>query len=30
MKLSRERLTKILRKYGNDIKSILEVIDALG
>ena len=30
MKLSRERLNKILRKYGNDVKSILEVIDALG
>lgn len=30
MKLSRERLNKVLRKYGNDVKSILEVIDALG
>lgn len=30
MKLSRERLTKILRKCGNDVKSIFEVIDALG
>jgi hypothetical protein len=30
MKLTRERLNKILRKYGNDVKSILEVIDALG
>jgi hypothetical protein len=30
MKLSRERLTKILRRYGNNVKSIIEVIDALG
>lgn len=30
MKLSRERLNRILRQYGNDVKSILEVIDALG
>ena len=30
MKLTRERLNKVLRKYGNDVKSILEVIDALG
>lgn len=30
MKLTRERLNKILRKYGNDVKSIFEVIDALG
>lgn len=30
MKLSRERLNKVLRKYGNDVKSIFEVIDALG
>lgn len=30
MKLSRERLNRILRKYGNDVKSIFEVIDALG
>lgn len=30
MKLTRERLNKILSKYGNDVKSILEVIDALG
>lgn len=30
MKLTRECLNKILRKYGNDVKSILEVIDALG
>lgn len=30
MNLSRERLNKVLRKYGNDVKSIFEVIDALG
>lgn len=30
MKLTRERLNKVLRKYGNDVKSIFEVIDALG
>lgn len=30
MKLSRERLNRILKKYGNDVKSIFEVIDALG
>lgn len=30
MKLSRERLTKILRRYGSNVKSIIEVIDALG
>lgn len=30
MKLSRERLNKIARKYGNDVESILEVIDAFG
>lgn len=30
MKLTRERLDKILRKYGNDVGSIFEVIDALG
>lgn len=30
MKLSRDRLNKVLRKYGNDVKSIFEVIDALG
>lgn len=30
MKLTRERLNKVLRKYGNDVKSIFDVIDALG
>jgi hypothetical protein len=30
MKLSRERLNRILRQYGNDVKSIFGVIDALG
>lgn len=30
MKLTRERLDKILNKYGNDVKTIFEVIDALG
>lgn len=30
MKLTRERLDKVLRKYGNDVGSIFDVIDSLG
>lgn len=30
MKLSRDRLDKVLRKYGNDVGSILDVLEALG
>lgn len=30
MKLTRDRLDKILRKYGNDVGSILDVLEALG
>ena len=30
MKLSRERLDKVLRKYGNDVGSIFDVIESLG
>ena len=30
MKLTRERLDKVLRKYGNDVGSIFDVLEALG
>ena len=30
MKLTRERLDKILRKYGNDVGSIFDVLESLG
>ena len=30
MKLTRERLDKVLRKYGNDVGSIFDVLESLG